>query len=433
MPRLLAVGAAVAATSLAIAAAPSALASTPTPYGLTGESLGLRVVGGSMPANSGDLAKAVSACTTLAGVRSTNNAAAVALPGGSGRIGAMSSTTWTSRQSDGTVNRFSQAKVAGITIDNPATHTAALTISGLVSTSHVWHNASGYHYSTSMSAADVKLAGTPISLPTPKSPITIPGVATLAMGAMNRAKDTSHAFARIDGLLLTLQPGSANPTVLDLASTRAEIDAGATGGVFGGNATATKISALGGTLTSSGQPLVSMPCVGTKGKVVQKAIASAPLNSVSAPITLGAATSSDDGNQYMRNGQRYATGYERSSISDVNLGNGALVIKGLVARANVTRTGRTFNTVTANDNGTTAVSIVANGTAVPGLSQLNGKKISIPGGVATLQTSVVQKIMAGKTVIGERVTGLRITLLNASGQTTTVINLANADLRIKGH
>lgn len=435
MPRLRALGtaAATAAAGLALVAslAPSASAATRTNYALSGQGLGLRVTGGSLPASSGDLANVSSGCTSLAGVRATNHAAAVALPGGLGTIGAMVSNTWTSTSAGGTVNRYSETEIAGITVTDPVLHATLLKIDGLDSLAHVWHNSSGYHYATSMTATKVTSSGRTTSLPTPGQPLTIPGVGTLAMGEKNRAKDAHHAFARITGLDLTLTPPGGQKTVLNLAAVRAEIDGGIRAGIFQGNAAATKLSVLGGTLTSSGQPEISMPCAGTGGKVQTRSLAAVPLSSKGAPINLSNATSQQRGTQYIKNGERYASGYERSFVSTINLGNGALVITGLAAQANVTRTGAGFNTVTANANGTTAAKIVANGTTVPGLSQLNGKKITVPGGVATVQTSVLQKLRAGKKVIGERVIGLQIKLLDSSTATTTVIDIANAELRIK--
>lgn len=442
MPRLFRAGAAATAVAAAVtgltllAPVAEATASTPTAYGLSGQGYGLSVDGGALPVASGDLAKVNSGCTNLAGISAANDAAAVNLPNSLGKIGAMSTKSWTSTTADGTVNRYSQTEVAGIQLGGS---TVGLKIDGLKSLARVWHNSSGFHYSVSMTAAKVTLAGLPITLPKLGTPIEVPGVAKVAMGAMNRAKDANHAFARITGLEITLLPATGDATMLNVAGVRAEIDKGSTNGIFQGSASALKASLLGDTVAvgsvNSGQPAVNMPCVGTKGAVVKKAIADAPLDSVGLPLDASAATSEQMGRTYTSGGLPAATGYERSWVANVNLGDGALVIQGLQSRANVTRSGKGFNTITTNANGTKAASITLNGTTVPGLSTLNGKTLSLPGldGLVKIQTSVIEKIKSGKTIIGTRVTALRITLLDVSDVTQSVINIGNAELRIKQH
>lgn len=428
MSRLILRGAsvAVAATVVAATASLAQAATVSTPYGSSGSGYGLHLAAGILPLASGDLAKVNSGCTNKAGISVKNSVAATSLPGGLGSIGAMSTNSWTSK-SGSTVNRYTRTNIASVTITSPVTHLSLLTIKGITSLAHVWHNGSGFHYATSVSAVSVKGPGGLTTLPTPTKPITIPGVVTLSMNSMNRAKDAHHSFARMNGLTLQLLPGSSKETDLILAQSRAEIQNGVRTGVFQGNAYATQASVLGGTVVSNGQPEVYMPCVGTGGKVEKRSLVGAPLDQVGLPLAASAATSAQMGKQYVQNGVKVATGRERSWIADLNLGNGALDIKGLQSQANVTRRGYK---VTANANGTNTASITINGTPVSGLSALNGKTISLPAGLATIRTGVRQKLYSGKTLVGMKVIALQISLLDSSSATKTVVNLGTAQLRI---
>lgn len=431
MSRLILRGASVAVAAAVVAtSAPLAQAATvSTPYGSSGSGYGLHVAAGVLPLASGDLAKVNSGCTNKAGINVKNSVASTVLPGNLGTIGAMSTRSWTSK-SGSTVNRYTRTNIASVNITSPATHLSLLKIEGITSIAHVWHNSSGFHYGTSVSAVSVKGPGGLTTLPTPTKPITIPGVVTLSMNSMNRAKDANHAFARMNGLTLQLLPGSAKETDLILAQSRAEIQNGVRTGVFQGNGYATQASVLGGTLTSNGQPEVYMPCIGTGGKVETRSLANAPLNNLGLPLSTSDATSAQMGAQYTKNGTKVARGFERSWIADVNLANGALAIRGLQAQANVTRSGRYLNTVSANSNGTKTASITINGTPVSGLDALNGKTISLPAGLATIRTGVRQKLYSGESLVGMKVTALQISLLDSSSSTKTVVNLGNAQLRI---
>lgn len=424
MPRLLALGtaAAVAVTGLTLVAPGSADAATSvsTDYVLRGWGYGLRVTGGSLPASSGDLGSIASGCTNKAGVTRENHTAGVALPGGLGSIGAVSSKTWSTKVG-ATVNRYTQAKVASITVGNSL---GSLDIEGLTMTTHVWHDAKGFHAEATPEAASVtakvgslKLPG--VKLPTAGDPLTIPGLLKLSLGTKAENVGPNWAGANLYGLSLDLIP---TKTSIVLAHSWAYMSKGIASGVFGGNAMATRVSALGGTVSSSGQPFLQMPCKSPQGKTLSRALARVPVSVPGLPVSVGAATSELQGDQSAS--KAWARGIAK--VADINVGNGALVVKGLVAQVNVTRSGKGLNTLTRNTTGTTVGSIKLGGQTLS-LAALDGKSLNIPGldGVVRIDTNVVTNEWQGIGVVG-----LRLTLLGASSATETVIDLARTRLKI---
>lgn len=428
MPRLLAAGAAVAAavTTFALAAPDVATAATPvsTPYLLQGSGSGLKLVGGSLPAGSGTTSQVVSGCMNKAPTSSENHLAGVTLPGGLGSIGAVTSHTWTSKLSNGTVNRYTQSKVASITIGNDL---GSLNIQGLTLTARAWHDKSGFHATATTTAASVtgKIAGValPGKLPTPTQPIEIPGLLKLTASDKTTSRWAHGASSNLHGLMLTLDPTG---TRLRIGAAWAQITDGIKNGIFGGYSAATKLSLVGSTVSSSGQPVLHMPCKGTGGKTTQASLASVPLSNAGVPLDISAANSSQVAGT---TGTSSAWGHERSSLAEVNLNNGALVVKGLVAQANANRHGRNLGTVTVSKNGTKAATVTLAGQSLP-LSALDGKTISVPGGLAKIQTGVATPIKSGKLTVGIDVVGLRITLLDVNNAVKSTIDLATARFKI---
>jgi len=430
MPRLLALSTAAAAVAATVALAPSAAdaSTTSTPYLLEGMGFGVRVIGGDVPIDGGNTSHVSSGCTNKAPLDSTNKLAGVNLPGGLGSIGAVTSRTWTTVGSTGTVNRYTQSKVASVTIGNDL---GSLNIQGLVVTSRAYHDKKGFHSKVTTTAASVsgKALGVPIpgKLPTPSNPIEIPGLLKLSAATIKQTHGDHYGLAYGSGLLLKLEP---TDTTLRLAIARAKISDGFKTGIFGGQSNATRASVLGGTVTSSGQPSLKMKCQGTDGKVEKLSVASTPLSDVGLPLSLGAASAS----QMAKKGSTSATGRERAYIAKVVLGNEStgLVVNGLTAQANATRNGTNFNTVKVNKTGTQAAAITFNGQTYS-LSQLNGQTLSIPGleGVVKVQTGVTKGIKAGDKTIGLEVVGLRLTLLDVNDATKSVVDLATAKFQIK--
>ncbi len=115
---------------------------------------------------------------------------------------------------------------------------------------------------------------------------------------------------------------------------------------------------------------------------------------------------------------RKASGFERAAIKEATFGGGAVVVRGIVASANVWREG---SKVRRNTDGTAIGSITANGEEqdIPD----PGETLEIPG-VATFQT-----VITDRTRNGISVTALRVTLLDGTG---AVIDLGQAELKIVG-
>jgi hypothetical protein len=151
-----------------------------------------------------------------------------------------------------------------------------------------------------------------------------------------------------------------------------------------------------------------MPCQGTAGAVRSKALAALDLGG---QLVLSGLASSERGVQT----DRRANGYERGEVGQLNLGNGQLVVDGVVGQANVKRTA---NKIARTAKGTRVGTITYNGQVQ---SFPSTGVLEIPG-VARLERRVITKTQTSVSVVA-----LRITLLDGTG---AVIDLGEAKLRI---
>ena len=94
-----------------------------------------------------------------------------------------------------------------------------------------------------------------------------------------------------------------------------------------------------------------MPCQGTGGRVLHKAIADVDLGG---QIEVGTVTSA----QLARQQGDEAHGWERGRVASIALGDGQLVIEGIVGQANVRKDGRR---TTYHARGTTVGSVTFEG------------------------------------------------------------------------
>ena len=120
--------------------------------------------------------------------------------------------------------------------------------------------------------------------------------------------------------------------------------------------------------------------------------------------------------QYAKQDSTGASAYEMNQVGQVTVANGALVIEGLVTRANLSR--KAGGTSVLDTNGTTAAKITLNG-KVLSLSALNN--LEIPG-IAKIRTNVVTKSTNQIDVIG-----VQLQLLDGSN---TYVNLSRATVGI---
>jgi hypothetical protein len=352
-----------------------------TPFAYKSATYGSRVRGGEIPASSGTTSYQAIGCTNAVGVDKTNVVASVEIPG-LGVAKSVSTRNWTER-SNGVHSSYATHDIAKIVLSE--TSFGELAIKGLSSLSRAYHDTAGFHATTRTEVASLTYTptnGSPqvLGIPTPGSPVIVPGVVEIRVGSEKTRVDANGAKARADVLDVTLLP------------------------------TDTRVRALNDLVRSGPQPHTRMPCQGTMGKEKGKDLASVDLFPL---LEVGAASTRQMGQQ--RPGK--ANGYELARVARVDLGDGALVITGIQGRANVVRTrdGVTFDT-----DGTRFLSATANGTEYS-FPELDG--LTIPG-LVTIETGVTQKYRSGIEVVA-----VRLTLLDGSG---AVVDLGHAKLLIAG-
>jgi hypothetical protein len=405
-------------TGLTLAVAPG-YAATPAKVGhshfaLTMSGYGTRIIGGQVPGGSQTTAYQRIGCTNKVNKAKNNDVASATIPGLGGLSG-LHTRVWTTRH-HGVVGSNASHSVDSLTL--ASTPLGTLSINAINATARAYHDATGFHATTTTSSGSITLtppAPPPplpplppqtFPLPTPGQPVTIPGLATIYAGKNTRHSSATGAFANAVALIVDV---TATGTQAKVGRAVAQIGSGLTYGMFHGHSNATRIStALQGNLKSGPNPLSLMPCQGTAGAVRSKALASLDLGGQLVVNGLG---SSERGVQT----DTQANGYERGEVAQVNLGSGALVVNGIVGQANVKRTA---HKIVRSAKGTTVGTITANGQTMrfPSTGVLE-----IPG-VAKLERRLITKTQTGLTVVA-----LRITLLGGTGG---VIDLGEAKLRI---
>lgn len=377
-----------------------------TAFALQASGLGTRVQGGDLPVGSGPTAHAVLGCTNKVGLNRDNFVGTVDL-GGAGTAHAVRSRLWTTKKG-GVVSSWSRHTVAKVVLaESPL---GSLQLTGIRSQTRAFHNSTGFHTSSSSKVGAITLVPLvgptqSFSLPTPGQPIVIPGLARISLGD-SQAKQGAHgASVYADALRVEILP---TDTTIKVAHSRAGIKDGVRSALFSGWSAGLEATALGGVLEVGRNPLSWMPCQGTDGKAKTKSVASLHPDS----LVVRAVKNTQMGKQ---NGRK-AWGYERSAVAKLNIGNGALVVDGIVGKATVTRK---RSSVSTSSKGTRIGAITVNGETqtVP-----NSGVLKIPG-VAKIEPGVVEKGRAKIHVIG-----LRVTLLDGTG---AVIDLAQAKLRIR--
>jgi hypothetical protein len=384
----------------------SAKKSKRTPFAFKSATYGSRVRGGELPASSGTTSYQAVGCTNAVGADKTNVVASVEIPG-LGTAKNVSTRNWTERR-NGVHSSYATHDIAKIVLAESSF--GELAIKGLSSYSRAYHDGSKFHAQTKTEVASLTFTptdGAPqvLALPTPGTPVIIPGAVEIRLGSELRRADANGAKARADVLEVTLIPTA---TRVRVAHTAAKLNRGVKRGLFSGFSAATRVSALDNLIKSGPQPHTRMPCQGTEGKEKGKDIASVDLSPLA---QVGAASTRQLGAQ--RSGK--ANGYELARVASINLGDGALVITGIQGKANVVRT---RGGVTSDTKGTKFATATANGTEYA-FPDLDG--VSIPG-LVKIDTGVTKKLKNGIEVIA-----VRLTLLDGTG---AVIDLGHARLQI---
>jgi hypothetical protein len=399
-----------AASGASVAASTSGTsAKTTSDIALKGYGYGTRVVGGQVPGGSGMTAFTAIGCAVKTGINRSNVVAEADLQG-NGTVSGVKTDLWT-RNVDGARHSYSRNTTASIVLaDSPF---GSLSIRGVTSLSHAWHDAKGFHAETESSIGKIVFtppAGDPqvLDLPTPGQPVAIPGLGTIYLGSSAKKVTNTSAIARATALRIDLTPSSGSQVYV--ARTTAQALSGVKHGRFGGYSAGTEVTALDGTITSGRNPLSLMPCQGTNGEIVGKDDATADLGG---QLILNGVSS----RQYGKRFPGKSVAWERGSVARLNLGGGQLVVDAVVGKATATRTS-TGKLVTSTD-GSTVGSITANGE--PQTFPDTGV-LEIPG-VAKLEPMVVTKVAGGIKVVA-----LRITLLDGTG---AVVNLGVAKATIR--
>ncbi|WP_309649565.1 choice-of-anchor P family protein [Nocardioides sp.] len=401
-------GLATASPATAVVGSPdNARAIVKTGFALNATGFGTLVSGGQVPASSDNTAYTAIGCTVRAGVTRSNYEAQVEVPG-LGTISGVRTRTWTEKKGP-VVSSYATHSIAEVLIAESAL--GSLSIEGVRSMSRAFHTGTSFKTETDTSVARIILTpagGAPqeLEIPTPGQPLEIPGLARITVGNEVSAKILDGVRATADAINIRVFPSD---TLAKVAHTATKIQKGAPFGTFRGYSAGTRARGLGETVKSGRTPLSLMPCKGTNGKELTKAVARVDLGGQI--IVRGV-----DTNQKARQAKGIGTGYELANIAKVNLGDGALVINAIVAKANVTRKG---DSLVRNATGTTVGSIVVNGEAT---SFPDSGVIEIPG-LVKIQQKIVRRIKNGISVIA-----LRLTLLDGSG---AVVDLGMAEFQVR--
>jgi hypothetical protein len=320
-----------------------------TTFAFKSWAFGTRIIRGKANASSSSTANKAISCTNRAGLSRDNSVTSVALPD-LGTASKLRTRVWTASH-HGVIASHSTHRISRVNLAQSGL--GSLAIHAVASHATASHDATGFHATVTTHVG--ALTFTPpvgpaqsLPLPTPDQPVTIPGVVTIYTGSHSTRHSAAGATA--NGLALRVDWLATGESVR-LARTHAELDPDLTSGVFKGHSAATHVvSALDDTVTSGPNPLTTMPCEGTNGRMRQKANASTDL---AGQLVVKGASSRERGNQ----GLHGAHGMSRGKIDRVVLG-GQLVINDIVGKATVSRQG---GQVTKSSKGTHVGSVTLGG------------------------------------------------------------------------
>jgi hypothetical protein len=422
--RTLALSAAAAAVvgAVLVVPAPSQAALTNTSFGMFASGFGTRVTGGSIPANSGDLGYQTIGCTRKAGYDVNNNTAGAKVPG----LGTIGATTTKQRtiKSGEMVKSISEHKIADVVLDKSPLGT--VTVEGLSSVSQAWWDGKGYKADSKAKIAHVILdpagPGQKIDLPVPgrDKPLVIPGIATIGIGNTESRTNADGAYTYANGIWIKLH---GSDTEVTIGRSRAEINGQAYSAVFNGFSNSVDATALGGAVQVGKNPLTNASCAGTKGKLKTKSLAGVPLGNAGDIVDVKGLTSGQRSNQTSTT----AEGYTFGEVASVNIGDGAIRVEAIRAQANVKYVKGKGST--SSISGTKFGDIYINDQKVS-LAQLESalSRVDIPG-LAKIETKVITN--RSKNLI--EVVALRLTLLDATDGTKSVVNIGHAKFKVNAN
>jgi hypothetical protein len=446
--------AAAAITTLGVAlagavvlnAAPASAKLSETDFGFQTNAYGTRVKANDVSLRSGRTAFSYISCTRLAGIDRDRRADDIATVDGNDmvEVGGIVSSNQTYRRAKKQVvgvkgvNTIASVKLGPA--DGPR-----LVFEGLSTTARAWHGRDGFRTDTSIRTGSIDLLGVDQATDGPLGDlldgvdsgiqgvfdalrenggaIEIPGLGVVHIGYEHNTynpttgKNKHRGYAQASAYALRVD--LANKSQITLGRAWAKITKNIPAGVFSGSGYGAEVDVIDGVLASGRITTRQLPCQGTRGRVLSSDLAGADLGGAG-QLQIGALGGRAYGVQ-RKDGS--ATGWTEGRVARARLGGGALVVKGIVGRANVrqTRSGKIFRSST----GTTIGSIVVNGQeqGIPTEPQT----IEIPGGALKLEANVSDRSRRGI-----RVTALKITLVDGTPG-KAVIRLGNAEVRLRRH
>jgi hypothetical protein len=382
----------------------------PTPFALEASGYASKLKGGQLPTGSDKVAYTVVSCTNKAGIDHTNTEADGDLGNGVGIQGA-TTRAWTTKKAK-KVSAWSRHKIDKITLlDTPL---GDVNLRALVSTSHAWHDSTGFHAKSTSTLGSIEFApviGEPqeFPIPSPGQSVTIPGVVEIGLGTGKNVTDANEAITNTNGLLLrTLFSDS----VLRIGHTRAAISDGVETALYHGSAFATKLTALDGILSSGRTVPTSVPCEGSDGEWRVNRASDTDLSGT----FLASGLSSRERSGLTGPGHRPEV-TTISRVGHLSLGGG-LELQAIRARAHAVKKAHGYG---LDIGGTSIGGITYNGQEQT--FPLDQDVMEIPG-IAKFERAIVTRGSHGITV-----TALRVTLLDGT-QATAVLDLGNATAAI---
>jgi hypothetical protein len=378
----------------------------PTSFELEASGYASKLVGGQLPTGSDKVAYTVVSCTNKAGVQHVNTETDGDLGNGLSFQGA-TTRAWTTKKGQ-KVSAWSRHRINKVTLlDTPL---GDLSLRAIVSTSHAWHDKTGFHGKSTSTLGAIEFApivGPPqqIPIPSPGQSVTVPGLAQITLGTGKNVTNAKEAITNTNGLFIHLL---LTDTSMRIAHTRAAINNRVQTAMYHGSAYATKLTALSGILTSGRTVPTSVPCTGSGGKWTSNKTSHADLST----SLLASGLSSRQRSGLTGPGKRpEVTAISR--IGRVNLGAG-LEVQVIRARAHAVKKAHGYG---LDISGTSVGGITYNGQEQT--FPLDQNVMEIPG-VAKFERAIVTR---GAHRIS--VTALRVTLLDGT-QAVTVLDLGNA-------
>jgi hypothetical protein len=380
-----------------------------TDFAFKASGYGTKVTGGQVPAGSGTSAFEALGCSNLAGTERENYVAVEELPG-AGQAEEVT-TRLTTTTGGGQTATTSRSHVARVVLAESGL--GSLEITSITSIAKAFHDKGGFDSTVTGRIGGITFTpptGAPqvFDAPAPGESVTVPGVATIALGKGSKSANSQGATAIADGVRIDLLPSD---TSVRIAHTRAKLERGVKTGLMAGNSLGARATAVGGVAKVGKTPLSLMPCSGTDGKERSKSIVGV---SPAPGLELRNLTSRQLGTQ----GAAKASGTEFGRVGIAEINDADILIKNIIGQVNVVSGDQTTRNTKGTDVGT--VMIQGQEREFP-----DSDVIEIPG-VVKLERSIVERTTHGISVIA-----LQVTLFDGQGQVESVVNLGEAALTIK--